>query len=304
MNEEILHFGADHELVGILTHSASGAPDIACLLPNIGLAHRVGPHRLMVKLARHLAQCGIPALRFDLSGIGDSPAARTPADVVVQAVLDMRAALDALAIRHGIRRFIVFGICSGAYNAYFLTVADERVVGVMMYDGFAFPSRMSRLLHHACELIFAPAGQLLVRLARRARQRSPASPDVDMFTAGLNAKRPSPAQFRQELARLVSRGVAVFALFSGGVQRIDFGRGQWDGLGDARLLDRVVYRFEPDLDHTASTIEGQQKLFRLVCEWGCQIRDRDGHATAEAALGAPGAPGAPGNDVLPVVETG
>ena len=39
---------------------------------NAGAVHRVGPNRMTVTLARRLAAMGLPSLRFDLEGLGDS----------------------------------------------------------------------------------------------------------------------------------------------------------------------------------------------------------------------------------------
>ena len=65
MHEEIVSFGEGNSLVGILStpaHPAAG-PRTACLFPNVGLAHRIGPHRLNVRLARAGTQRhALPAL--------------------------------------------------------------------------------------------------------------------------------------------------------------------------------------------------------------------------------------------------
>jgi alpha/beta superfamily hydrolase len=67
-------FGRTRSLVGIITDPPEAErdpqrPAIVCL--NAGIIHRVGPHRLYVKMARTLAAMGFVVLRFDFSGIGD-----------------------------------------------------------------------------------------------------------------------------------------------------------------------------------------------------------------------------------------
>ena len=68
--------GRHKSLVGIFTESSQSpavtAPPTVVLL-NAGIVHRVGPNRMHVLLARALAAAGISSLRFDMSGIGDSP---------------------------------------------------------------------------------------------------------------------------------------------------------------------------------------------------------------------------------------
>ena len=74
--EEAVIFGENHSLDGIITNPAAAGPidsSPGVILLNSGLVHRVGPNRVYVKLARRLAGLGLTVLRFDYSGVGDSP---------------------------------------------------------------------------------------------------------------------------------------------------------------------------------------------------------------------------------------
>lgn len=73
MREETCVFGSANPLVGIITHPEIDVGLPTVILLNAGLIHRIGPNRVYVRLARHLAGLGFQVLRFDLSGIGDSP---------------------------------------------------------------------------------------------------------------------------------------------------------------------------------------------------------------------------------------
>src|SRR5215471_10633060 len=74
LNEDAVLFGAQRSLVGIVSHPADFDPARpAVLLLNAGLMHRAGPYGVYVKLARQLASLGFLVLRFDFSGVGDSP---------------------------------------------------------------------------------------------------------------------------------------------------------------------------------------------------------------------------------------
>jgi hypothetical protein len=138
MNETVTQLGSDKRLVAILTPPTTlPAKPIACLLVNAGVVHRIGPHRLNVKLARLLAQQGISSLRLDLSGLGDSAPVSGRANFREdQPVGDLQSAMDYLEKEKGIDRFVVVGICSGAVNGYQLALADRRVIGLLMFDGF------------------------------------------------------------------------------------------------------------------------------------------------------------------------
>lgn len=107
---------------------------------NAGAIRRIGPNRIWTEAARRWAAAGIPVIRVDIEGIGDAggeggkyaegdEAFYTP-DLVEQA----RGALQ-LAEEMGLpARFLLGGLCSGAYWSFELAVSDPRVRGVMMLN--------------------------------------------------------------------------------------------------------------------------------------------------------------------------
>ncbi len=119
MQEEALLLGPYQSIVGVFTPASieiETHADTAVICLTAGLLHHVGPHRLHVLLARALAERGISTLRFDLSGIGDSstrsddvPAHEVPAHEIHEVIADLE--------KRGYKRFILFGICSGAVQA-------------------------------------------------------------------------------------------------------------------------------------------------------------------------------------------
>ena len=114
MKEETLLFGPGQGLVGTLSVPSRPTESLGMILLNAGMIHRVGPHRVNVRLARELARHGIASIRFDLAGHGDSARPSGSLSFQNQAVEDIRQAADALANATGLRRFAVFGLCSGA----------------------------------------------------------------------------------------------------------------------------------------------------------------------------------------------
>ena len=132
-DETPVRFGAHRTLVGILTPAHGAATDMAVILLNAGLIHHVGPHRLHVRLARALAGIGVACLRFDFSGIGDSPARPDNLPIVEMVVREPCEAMDELE-RRGYKRFVLAGICSGAYSAFKATSVDARVVGAILIN--------------------------------------------------------------------------------------------------------------------------------------------------------------------------
>src|ERR1017187_8474035 len=137
MSERAVLFGNPRSMVGILSdpgvfRCASGT---AVVFINAGLVHRVGPNRVYVQMARSLAGMGVPSLRFDLTGIGDSDS-RTGEDLAggEAAVWEVQEAMSMLREEMGISRFILVGICSGAAIAFDTAVCDSRIVGAILIN--------------------------------------------------------------------------------------------------------------------------------------------------------------------------
>lgn len=128
--EEPVRFGPNHSLFGILCLPANGnAAEVAALLLHEGSSYTIGNGRAYVKLARTLAQQGIASLRIDLSATGDSPAVNTRhPHYDLERIPESVAALDLLE-RRGFPVAVAFGQCAGAYTAYQVVLADERIVG-------------------------------------------------------------------------------------------------------------------------------------------------------------------------------
>lgn len=121
----------DGELVAIL-HRAPAPRPFAVVVVVGAPQYRVGSHRQFVQLARHLAGAGIPALRFDYRGMGDS----TGEAVAFQDTQpDLRAALDGLWARApGLEKVVLWGLCDGATAAALYAPSDERVAGLVLMN--------------------------------------------------------------------------------------------------------------------------------------------------------------------------
>ena len=114
------------------------APFGAILL-NAGALRRIGPGRLWVELARDWAARGVPTLRIDLEGLGDSdgdstPYADTAALYTLELVEQVIAAIDELEARGLGPRFVLTGLCAGAYWSFHAALDDPRVVAAFLLN--------------------------------------------------------------------------------------------------------------------------------------------------------------------------
>ena len=97
-----------------------------------GPQYRVGSHRQFVQLARGLAEQGVPVMRFDYRGMGDSDGDLRDFQAVDD---DLRAAIDQFfAAVPGLRDVVIWGLCDAASAALFYAPGDARVSGLVLLN--------------------------------------------------------------------------------------------------------------------------------------------------------------------------
>ena len=292
-------FGSDSSLVGIITSPAEGprAP-VACLMLNMGATHRIGPRRVNVKLARQLAARGVSSIRFDLAGLGDSRPASGAEHFRAQNMLDMQAAMDLIGARLGVHRFIVIGLCSGGGNGLWLANSDARVVGILMFETYAFPSRRTLWERSARRALAAPTnpavlGKTLRWLQRKVSAKAAAARSPEIFEA--ESPDAIRAFFRRSMRQIMEREVAVLFLYSGTTDVADHGHDQLANFADEPFMKRIDYHFDAAIDHNLSTIQAQQTFMQFVCDWTLRViaEKSDGPLHVSAGRPAPAVPIAP-----------
>ena len=127
------------ELFGILAEPAGERADVCVVLLNAGALTHAGPNRMWVETARRWAAQGVPSLRLDLEGIGESDGdERAYTDVgafyTEELIPQVLAALDDLAARGLPQRFILLGLCSGAYWAFHAALRDDRILAAYLLN--------------------------------------------------------------------------------------------------------------------------------------------------------------------------
>jgi pimeloyl-ACP methyl ester carboxylesterase len=277
--EDVAKLGPDGQLLGIVTqpsHLDHKRPIVMFL--NAGVLHRVGPHRIHVTLARRLAQRGLPSLRLDLGGLGDSPATAHSGSFMESAVADVRAAMDDLQRRYGISQFVIFGLCSGADNALAAAAVDARIVGLVLLDPPSYRTRRSQLRKLALRAralggvaavarwgARAAAQRVRRRVAEQLARLSPQreAPE-DPPAAGREA--PPLDSLRATFQQLLQRGVKVLAIYSGAYGDRYNHRDQIFELFP-ELRDRVDREYFPLANHMFTEVAAQRALMDTVSSW-------------------------------------
>lgn len=203
-------FGSDRRLIGVLSLPGGEGPGggvLGAIFLNSGLIHRIGPNRMWVRGARRLAGSGIASLRFDHSGVGDSPPARDARPLRERWVAEIRMSMDHMATESGVTGFLLVGNCSGALGAFLAALEDPRVKGVALVNP---PPPRTPLRYFLRLTLSQPAfwrrvGGGLLRGTR---------PAGDPTAGNQGGSAPSDREIEEEFSGLLNRGVRILILHS------------------------------------------------------------------------------------------
>ena len=285
--------GGGATLVGILSAPASGVPQRlpVVIILNAGLIHRVGPHRLHVRLARRLADAGIASLRLDLSGRGDSDARGDDLSFAQSGIVEVRAAMDQVEQLTGVRQFVLLGICSGADTSGQVACLDPRVSGVVAIEGATYPTQKAMRRYYLRRLARldswvntltgrnAIGRRLFGRRAKAEPSNEAAVPLAPSRAVGDEARRAVGAA----LQMLVDRGVHIMTVFTGSTPVYNYVGQIVEAFPEVRFGDRLRELYYPRANHTFTRMAEQAVLIRDVVAW---MGERFA-ATAEADDAAP-----------------
>lgn len=266
MTEVACRFGRHDHLVGVLSIPGShddAAPRPGVILLNAGLVHRIGPFRMTVELARMLAGKGYASIRFDLSTIGDSAGTADAGSREDHVLADVQDAMALLQQHAGCSRFVLMGLCSGAQNAHHVASIDQRVVGAVFMDGYAYPTRGFYLRHYLPRLLHPVR---VARAAWRRLRRIGRHDDVDL--AGFAVEWPSRQQVVSELTDMVRQGRKLCFIYSGGaLGYFNHPRQFGECFGSLAADPNVQVRTFPEADHTFILAGDRARLRECIADW-------------------------------------
>jgi pimeloyl-ACP methyl ester carboxylesterase len=279
VREQPVHLGRHGSMLGILTPGAadrdSNRPCIVIL--NAGVVHRVGPSRLHVLIARRLAAAGFTVVRFDQSGIGDSDRRTDGLTPLDAALADIDEALDSLEAKLHRRRFILFGLCSGADQAVLYAGRDPRVTGVIFVDPH-IPRTYKYYLYYYGRRMLRGSSWLNILRGRHPMFHRP-SP-----AANAPADRPDGELIRQLTSKKVreflengyraalARDNRLLAVFTGGLEAQHCYREQLlDAFPTVPFGSRLRLEYFGDADHMFESKAQRGALIDLITGWLGQL---------------------------------
>jgi pimeloyl-ACP methyl ester carboxylesterase len=284
IREQAILIGPDRSLVGVLTPPDPGATprDVTIVILNSGIIHRVGANRIHVEIARDLSAAGFRVLRFDLSGIGDSPSSDANGSLLESALKDIGVAVDHAVGSDG--RVVLLGLCSGAFHAVAYASSDPRVVGLVLLDLWIPRTRQYHLRKTWMRAKNRDAWQRLFngthRFARFAKGlvrlgpsgKTEVAPSAVLDASNELVKTISESEARTIVADafrpVLARGIPILAVFTAGLpNQHNYPTQLIDAFPEFNFLASTRLEWFPDSNHTFSSLAGRRRLRNLIASW-------------------------------------
>ncbi|MDO3722403.1 hypothetical protein QVZ43_11780 [Marinobacter sp. chi1] len=274
MREQVVMVGDDRPLVGVFCEPKAGEladPRTAVILLNSGVIHRVGSCRLTVTLARAISErSGLSTFRFDFSGIGDSEPRRGTLTADLAAVEEVQEVMNYLSNWKQFDRFILYGLCSGAFAAYRTALEDPRVVATAQLDGYCYMTTKSYLIHYIRRLR-SPARWLkfvLRKLGLLEQKRGADLSGIDerYFEVPDFASYPPKAEVAEGLEKLNQRNLQMLYVFMGN-EHYRYPEQFSDCFSSVRFGDNLKVIHRPQASHILSEPHDRHTVVDAIVDW-------------------------------------
>jgi exosortase A-associated hydrolase 1 len=277
-------------MVGIV-HVPERQASVGVVIVVGGPQYRVGSHRQFLLMARDLAAAGIPVLRFDCRGMGDSEGQFPGFEYIED---DIRAAVDAFfAHQPGLAKIVLWGLCDSSTACMFYGHKDPRVAGMVLTNPWVRTEAglaRTHLRHYYVQRIFAPDLWRNI-LGGKFKPGASLASLLGTIRNAIRPAKPEPAKRGPATAEMVSlaelglgdsglpdrtlKGLEAFKkpvlfVLSGNdltarefVDLVRASRGWRRAMGAATVTRRDL----PEADHTFSTRAHLDEATRLTLDW-------------------------------------
>lgn len=233
-----------------------------------GPQYRAGSHRQFTLLARSLADAGIPAMRFDFRGMGDSEGAQRGFDAVND---DIRAALDRFFTEvPSMREVALWGLCDGAAAAAMYAPGDARVYGLALLNPWVRTeegaARATIRHYYGARILKSEFWHKLFK--GRFDLRAAAASFASLLTAARGKDSAQSLPDRMHEALRTFRGRVLLMLSGADLTAQEFAglskEAKWSGLLAAPRFERHTL---PKADHTCSRREWHEQVTAWTIAW-------------------------------------
>jgi uncharacterized protein len=225
-----------------------------------GPQYRVGGHRQFTLLARMFAARGIPVMRFDRRGMGDSEGEPRAFDVIDD---DIEAAMKEFFMQMPeMKEIVILGLCDAAAAAAFYAHTDKRVRGLVLLNPWVrTPESAARatLRHY-----------YLARLGEIAFWKKVATGNLDLAASAAALRHNMRLAAGDRTASLPQRVVASLRCFDGQVLVV-LGAADATALEFAELVEKHDLKCRradiPNANHTFSSREWRDDVAQISANW-------------------------------------
>ena len=282
MNEEVLQFGKNKDLIGIITSPADkkrATNHPVFIFLNSGFIHRVGFSRVHVEISRKLAQMGFVSFRMDSSGIGDSLSRNDNLQIDQRWVNETREAMDVLSMKKGSERFVLIGNCSGAELSFNTACVDQRVVSAVLIN----PTSNRILLQYYIRLgLFMPSiwlrlikGKLKYKYTFQKYLRIKASDQHRRVSEKEDLKVRIINNFKQ----LTHRGCRLFMIHCEWDANFSYYRKLYKKeLADLISENKIKVATIKGMNHDFFLVRGLNELIQLIQDWSLTVSNSSIHS--------------------------
>lgn len=270
--ERAVAIGDRNALIGVVTQGVEvdgDKPGIVVL--NGGILPRWSRSRVYVTLARQVASLGFRTLRFDISGIGDSPSRDDGLPPIEAALADLSEVLDWFVGKD--RPVVLIGLCDGANLAAYRASLDSRVVGVVLIDPLIPRTLRYRVLHIWRRISAFTTWREIVSVQHavwgRLRTQAASLRRGDPPMTGIDPNSASVRAFLTGVyAKIASKDVQVLAVFSGGMQNRHCYRDQmFEAFPTVGFTDRFQVEYFQANDHHFEWPPHRAWLLERLIQW-------------------------------------
>ncbi|NNM82145.1 MAG: hydrolase 1, exosortase A system-associated [Burkholderiales bacterium] len=253
-------------LVGIVSVPETPANGTGVLVIVGGPQYRIGSHRQFTLLCRDLAAAGIPAMRFDYTGMGDSEGPLRNFEEVEE---DIQAAVETF-FEHcdGLKKVVLWGLCDAATSATFHAWKDPRISGMVLLNPWVRTiagEAKARMKHYYLSRLVDPAlwrkiltGKFDFSGSTKDFIGSASSASVHVDSSSL------PERMRTSLEKF--QGKILFILSGNDLTAREF-----DDLAKSSAWRELISRTErhdlAEADHTFSRRQWRDRVYSWTIEW-------------------------------------
>ena len=215
-----------------------------------------------------LADHGFSSFRFDLSGIGDS--VKQPRDSMSyeeRTMADVAETVSFLKKKQADIKIIIIGLCTGADLAHRAAAKIPEITGVIMLDGYGYPTKRFYLKRYA-PILMSPVRLLNViykmTIGRFISNEELTEGGVDNYSWKLPAK----SDFISDMEAMLKAGKKHLYIYTGGVMEYYNYENQFvDAFESNDFISSVQVRYFAASDHTYILHEQREKLFIELLDW-------------------------------------